>query len=397
MRIALFTEVFLPKTDGVVNTLCHLLEHLARRGHRSILFAPDGGYAHYAETPVVGLPALPIPLYPELRLVPPLVDVRKALAAFRPDLVHVLNPFSLGLVGLHIAREMGIPVAASYQTDLPGFVRHWGMGFASEPLWSFLRWVHDQADLNFCPSWFTLQELARRGFRNLRVWGRGVDTELFHPRHADPGWRERLSGGHPDAPLLVTVGRLSPEKRVSILRSVVEALPDVRLAIVGDGPERWMLEQQFAGTPAVFTGYLRGADLAAAYASADIFVLTSANETFGNVVLEAMASGLPVVVPHTGGQVDYVRDGVNGLVYNAEDVASLIAQVARLIGEPPLARRLGAAGRAYAETQTWEQVLDRLIADWATLISPARPLEMPGQVTPAPQRGVSSCPMLPQR
>lgn len=377
MRIALFTEVFLPKTDGVVNTLCHLLEHLTRRGHRALLFAPAGGPDQYAGTPVVGLPALPVPFYPELRLVPPLVDVRQALAAFRPDLVHVFNPVSLGLVGLSVAREMGVPVAASYQTDLPGFFQRWGMGFASEPLWSFLRWVHDQADLNFCPSWFTLRELAQRGFRNLRVWGRGVDTERFHPRHADAGWRARLSGGQPEAPLVITVGRLSPEKRVGLLKPLVDALRNARLAIIGDGPERWVLERQFAETPTVFTGYLRGADLAAAYASADIFVLTSANETFGNVVLEAMASGLPVVVPHTGGQMDYVRDGINGLVYHAKDGASLIAQVSRLIEDPTLARSLGMAGRAYAKTQRWEDVLDRLLADWATLVFPARPTGWP--------------------
>ncbi|MDW8068341.1 MAG: glycosyltransferase family 1 protein [Anaerolineae bacterium] len=382
MRVALFTEVFLPKTDGVVHTLCHLLEHLARRGHRALLFAPAGGPTDYAGTPVIGLPALPLPFYPELRLVPPLVDVRQALVDFRPDLVHVFNPVSLGLVGLAVAREMGIPVAASYQTDLPGFVQHWGMGFAREPLWNFLRWIHDQADLNFCPSQSTLQQLASRGFRNLRVWGRGVDAERFHPRHADPQWRARLSGGHPEAPLVITVGRLSPEKRIGMLRVLGDALPSVRLAIVGDGPARWVLEQRFAGTPTVFTGYLRGADLAAAYASADLFVLTSANETFGNVVLEAMASGLPVVVPHTGGPMDYVRDGVNGLVYPADDPAALVAQVARLVEDRALARRLGIAGRAYAETQTWERVLDRLIADWATLLSPVRPLEpsWPGTV-----------------
>lgn len=385
MRVALFTEVFLPKTDGVVNTLCRLLEHLARRGHRAILFAPEGGPTCYADTPVVGLPALPVPFYPELRLVPPLVDVRQALADFRPDLIHVFNPVSLGLVGLYLAREMRIPVAASYQTDLPGFAQRWGMGFFSEPLWGFLRWVHDQADLNFCPSQFTMRQLAARGFRNLRVWGRGVDADRFHPRHADPGWRARLSGGHPEAPLVLTVGRLSPEKRMGMLRPLLDALPGVRLAIVGDGPERWALEHQFAGTPTVFTGYLRGADLAAAYASADVFVLTSANETFGNVVLEAMASGLPVVVPDTGGQVDYVQHGVNGLIYGAEDGDQMVAHVARLIEDPALARRLGSAARAYAETQTWEQVLDRLLADWATLLPSAGTARLLPN-NPSPQR-----------
>jgi len=372
MRIALFTETFLPKTDGVVNTLCHVLDHLARRGHASLLFAPAGGPGRYAQTPVIGLPAVPFPLYPELKLVPPTVDVSDRLAAFGPDLIHVFNPVSLGVAGLRHARELGIPVAASYQTDLPGFAARWGLGLFSDLLWGYLRWVHDQADLNFCPSRFTLRELAQRGFRNLRVWGRGVDTERFHPCHASADWRARLTDGHPDAPLIVAVSRIAPEKRLAMLQPVIDALPSARLAVIGDGPTRWLLESQFAGTPTVFTGYLRGADLAAAYASADIFVLTGANETFGNVVLEAMASGLPVVVPDTGGQMDHVQHEVNGLIYRAEDGDALTAAVARLAADLPLARRLGAAGRAYAERQRWDVILDGLLTDWQALIPPRR-------------------------
>jgi glycosyltransferase involved in cell wall biosynthesis len=372
MRIALFTETFLPKTDGIVNTLCHLLDHLARRGHASLLFAPAGGPTRYAQTPVVGLSALPFPLYPEIRLVPPTVDVDARLRAFSPDLIHVVNPVSLGVAGLRHARQLGVPVAASYQTDLPGFAARWGLGLFSDLLWGYLRWVHDQADLNFCPSRFTLQELASRGFRNLRVWGRGVDTDRFFLRQASTGWRARLSGGHPNAPLIITVGRLAPEKRIAMLRPVIDTLPQARLAVIGDGPTRWMLESQFAGTPTIFTGYLHGADLAAAYAAADIFVLTGANETFGNVVLEAMASGLPVVVPSTGGQVDHVQHEVNGLIYEAEDSDALVAAVARLAGDLLLGRRLGDAGRAHAERQRWDLNLDGLIRDWQGIVPPAR-------------------------
>ncbi|MGQ9839971.1 MAG: glycosyltransferase family 4 protein [Anaerolineae bacterium] len=368
MRVALFTETFLPKTDGIVNTLCHVLDHLARRGHTSVLFAPSGGPGHYAQTPVIGLTAVPFPLYPELRLVPPTVDVSEQLRAFNPDLIHVFNPVSLGVAGLRHARQLGVPVAASYQTDLPGFAARWGLGLFSDLLWGYLRWVHDQADLNFCPSRFTLQELAQRGFRNLRVWGRGVDTDRFAPGRASAAWRDRLTDGHPHAPLIVTVSRMAPEKRLAMLRPVIDALPAARLAIVGDGPIRWLLESQFAGTPTVFTGYLRGADLAAAYASADIFVLTGANETFGNVVLEAMASGLPVVVPDTGGQVDHVQHEVNGLIYAAEDSDALVAAVARLAADLPLARRLGVAARAYAEGQRWDRILDGLIQGWQEII-----------------------------
>jgi glycosyltransferase involved in cell wall biosynthesis len=372
MRIALFTEAFLPKTDGVVTTLCHVLDHLARRGHTSLLFAPAGAPRYYAQTPVLGLSAVPFPLYPELRLVPPTVDLCDRLTAFGPDLIHVFNPVSLGVAGLRHARQLGVPAAASYQTDLPGFAARWGLGIFSDFLWGYLRWVHDQADLNFCPSHFTLRELTERGFRNLRVWGRGVDTGRFHPGRASTEWRARLSDGHPDAPLILTVGRLSLEKRLAMLRPVIDALPQARLAIVGDGPARWMLERQFAGTPTVFTGYLRGIDLAAAYASADLFVLTGANETFGNVALEAMASGLPAVVPSTGGQVDHVFHGKNGLIYAAEDTGALVSAVTRLVGDLQLARRLGNAGRTYAEQQRWDRVLDGLVHDWQEIIPQPR-------------------------
>ena len=372
MRIAIFTEAFLPKTDGVVNTLLRVLEHLAARGHCALVFAPEGGPPRYANAPIIGLPALPFPLYPELKLTPPTVDVSDRLAAFRPDLVHLVNPVALGLAGMRAARQLGIPVAASYQTDLPGFAARWGLGMFSGLLEHYLRWVHNQADLNFCPSEFTRRELERQGIARLRVWGRGVDSELFSPRQASPSWRSRLTAGRLDEPLVLTVGRLAVEKRLDWLRPVIAALPAVRLAIVGDGPQRSTLTRLFERTPTVFTGYLRGLQLAAAYASSDIFVLTGANETLGNVVLEAMASGLPVVVPDAGGQVDHVRHGENGLVYAAESQDALAAAVERLVGDPMLRHRLGQAGRAYALTLTWPRILDGLIADWESLLPQAR-------------------------
>jgi glycosyltransferase involved in cell wall biosynthesis len=264
MRIALFTETFLPKTDGIAITLCRVLEHLARRGHTSLLFAPSGGPRRYAGTSVVGLTAVPFPLYPEFKWVPPTVDVSDRLHAFGPDIVHVFNPVSLGVAGLRHARELGVPVAASYQTDLPGFAARWGLGLLSELLWGYLRWVHDQADLNLCPSRFTQAQLAAQGFRNLRVWGRGVDVQRFSPGRMSAAWRSRLTDGHPDGPLIIAVGRLSPEKRLSMLRPVLDAVPEARLAIVGDGPQRRHLKRQFAHTPTVFTGYLHGLVLAPA-------------------------------------------------------------------------------------------------------------------------------------
>ncbi|MBW7883300.1 MAG: glycosyltransferase family 1 protein [Caldilineaceae bacterium] len=368
MRIAIFTETFLPKTDGIVNTLCHLFDHLAARAQDSILFAPDGGPLRYANTAVVGLPGIPFPLYPELKLVPPLVDVSRHLHRFKPDLIHVVNPVSLGLLGLRQARRLGIPAIASYHTDVPGFAARWGLGWCYEPLVRYFRWVHNQADLTLCPSHATLRTLASQGYERLRVWSRGVDEQRFHPRHRSLAWRHRLCEGQVDKPLLLYVGRLSPEKRIDWIQAVLQRLPEARLAIVGDGPARPHLHRVFAGLPVHFTGYLHGHDLACAYAAADVFVFPAANETLGNVVLEAMASGLPVVAPKAGGVQDHVDGGVTGLLFAPESINDLVAAVSYLVRDPNMARRMGERGRQVVENRSWKQILDGLLDDYAAVV-----------------------------
>lgn len=368
MRLALFTETFLPKVDGIVNTLCHLLEHLGARGHETLLFAPEGGPAQLARTPVHGFPAARFALYPELKLASPFANVRPILQRFQPDLIHVLNPVSLGLVGMWYARTRRIPLIASYHTDVPGFAARWGWGWLNPVLWLFFRTLHNLANLNLAPSRVTQRELQANNFKRVKVWGRGVDTALFQPARRSPEWRERLSGGQPRAPLLLYVGRLSVEKRVSWLRPLLEAIPGVRLALVGDGPARAALEKLFAGTPTTFTGYLRGEALAAAYASADIFVFPAMNETLGNVVLEAMASGLPVVAPRSGGLLDHLTHGYNGLLFEPHEPDDLAASVSQLVRYPEHARRLGAAGRVHAEARRWDVILDGLLEEYAAVI-----------------------------
>lgn len=368
MRIALFTETFLPKVDGIVNTLCHLLKHLSRRGHESILFAPAGGPRFFEKTRIVGLAGVPFPLYPELKLVPPTVNVLDELRAFRADLVHVVNPVSLGYAGLRHARRLKLPLVASYHTDVPGFAVRWGLRFLYRPLVRFFRWMHNAADLNLCPSTVTQRELIAHGYRHVHVWSRGVDGERFHPGRRSLEWRQRLTAGEIDRPLLLYVGRLSPEKRVDWLLPVLDALPEVRLAIVGDGPARPQLERLFAHRRVHFTGYLGGLDLAAAYASSDVFVFPAANETLGNVVLEAMASGLPVIAPRSGGLLDYVVDGETGLLFEPESPGSLVAMARTLVHAPDVARRLGERGRKRILHQSWERVLDGLLEHYTALL-----------------------------
>jgi glycosyltransferase involved in cell wall biosynthesis len=368
MRLAIFTETFLPKWDGIANTLCYLLKHLDVRGHACLMFAPEGAPAQYAETPIVGLPSMTFPFYRDLKLVPPLVDVEAELTSFEPDIVHLVNLASLGLVGMRHAHDLGVPVVASYHTDLPGYARHYGIGLLEDPIWAYFRWLHNQADLNLCPSHFTKKELEAHEFERVDVWGRGVDTERFNPQWRDGEWRNRLTDGNPNSPLMLYVGRLATEKRIDWLRPLLDIVPDARLAIIGDGPIREDLEALFEGTNTIFTGFLDGMDLSRAYAAADLFVFPSASETLGNVVLEAMASGLPVVAAGAGGPVDHVKHRVNGFLSDPDDPADFAALAWRCISDPDLLHTLSESARTYAETQTWELIFDDLLDKYQELI-----------------------------
>ena len=364
MKIALFTETFLPKIDGVVNTLCQLLRHLERRGHEAVVIAPGKGPETFASARVIYHRGVGLPMYPELRVVSPFTDVGASLLDFRPDLVHVANPVLLGVAGTRWAERSGFPVIASYHTDVPGYARTYGFPALALPLWRYLRWVHDKAALNLCPSTATLADLEARGFSHLKLWTRGVDADRFSPEKASQEWRHRLTGGNPQAPLLLYVGRLAPEKRVDWLRPLLAGLPGARLAIVGGGPSREELERSFAGTPTVFPGYLQGEELASAYASADIFAFPSNSETFGNVVLEAAASGLPVVAPRAGGVVDIVRNGETGFLFEAHSRQAFCDSVHSLVHDLGGRREMSAKARSLAEGRSWEAVLDGLIEEY---------------------------------
>jgi glycosyltransferase involved in cell wall biosynthesis len=367
VRIALFTETFLPKIDGVVNTLCRLLSHLPDRGHEAILFAPSGAPPTYATSPVYGLRSYTFPFYPEIKLVPPTVNVSARLMAFRPDLIHLANPFALGLAGMRQAHRLGIPVIASYHTDIPGFLERWGYPRLAGPTRDYLRWIHNRMELNLCPSNATMAELHAQGFHRLKVWTRGVDTERYRPDLRTAEWRDRLTDGHPDSPLLLFVGRVAPEKRIDWLRPVMNANPQARLAVVGDGPARAKLETLLPAERTVFTGFLDSSQLAYAYPAGDIFVFPAINETFGNVILEAMACGLPVVAAAAGGPLDTVVDGDTGLLFEPFDQDGLVDAVTRLLEDQALAKRLSAEGRRYAEARSWSAVMDGLLDDYATV------------------------------
>ena len=353
MRIALFTETFLPKIDGIVTRLRHTVEHLQRNGDQVVIFSPDYGLREYKGAKIYGVEGFPLPMYPELKMALPRPSIGRELEEFQPDIIHVVNPAILGLGGIYYAKAMKIPLVASYHTHLPQYLQHYGLGMLEGLLWELLKAAHNQAQLNLCTSMAMVEELRNHGIERVDLWQRGVDTELFDPNLASQEMRSRLSQGNPDSPLLIYVGRLGAEKEIDRIKLVLEAIPDARLALVGDGPHREALEKHFAGTPTNFVGYLHGQELAAAYASADAFIFPSRTETLGLVLLEAMAAGCPVVAARSGGIPDIVTDGINGYLFDPTDEQGAIAATQRLLAQREERETLRQNARQEAERWGW--------------------------------------------
>jgi glycosyltransferase involved in cell wall biosynthesis len=371
MRIALFTETFLPKVDGIVTRLRHTIEHLERNGDRVLVLAPDGGLTEYKGAKVHGIPGLPLPLYPELKLALPPVGTREVIEKFQPDLIHVVNPAFLGVGGIYYAKKMNLPLVASYHTHLPQYLQHYGLGALEGLLWELLKAAHNQAKLNLCTSTAMVNELVDHGIERVDLWQRGVDTEMFQPHLASKQMRSRLAQGHPESPLLLYVGRVSAEKQIERIKPILAAIPEARLAIVGDGPNREALQAHFAGTNTNFVGYLQGLELAAAYASADAFIFPSCTETLGLVLLEAMAAGCPVVAANSGGIPDIVTDGENGYLFEVNDPHGAVTATKRLLEAKTEREQLRLNARQEAERWGWAAATRQLQNYYRSVVNPS--------------------------
>ncbi|HAJ37386.1 MAG TPA: glycosyltransferase family 1 protein [Chloroflexi bacterium] len=361
LRIAIFTETFLPKIDGIVSILCLLLQRLQEQGHYALLFGPPGGPSEYAGAEIIGVGGPRLPFYPELHINIPRRRVWERLKTFQPDLIHVVNPVFLGAFGLAYARRLQAPTVASFHTDLPRYAQFYGVGFMAPAIWAYLRALHNRAAVNLCPSTTVRRELQQQGFRRVRWWQRGIDTDLFTPGERRTDVRAWLTDGHPDDFLLINVGRQAPEKRLELLRTMIFPEPNVRLALIGAGPSHEHLRQVFAGTPTVLTGYLRGQKLVDAYRAADAFIFPSTTETFGLVALEAMACRLPVIAAHTGGVLDTVIDGENGLFYDPARPEEMRHLIRQLRDDPALRHRLADNALAHARSRSWRATMDQLV------------------------------------
>ncbi|WP_330258441.1 glycosyltransferase family 1 protein [Streptomyces murinus] len=370
MRVVIVTESFPPDVNGVAHCALQTARHLVDRGHHPLVVAPapapGTGPDTDAPCPVVRIPSLPLPGYPQVRVALPSRRLAAALVTHRPDVVHLASPFVLGARGMAAAARLGLPAVAVYQTDLAGYARTY-MGAGEAAAWRRIRSVHAAAARTLAPSSAALGDLETHGVPRVRLWPRGVDTVRFRPDRRDEELRRELA---PNGELIVGyVGRLAPEKHVELLAGVC-ALDGVRLVVVGDGPSHAHLTEALPG--AVFLGRRTGDDLARIFASLDVFTHTGPFETFCQTVQEAMASGVPVVAPAVGGPLDLVDHGRTGLLVPPRDAEAVQGAVRSLAEDPARRIAFGAAARTLVEGRTWAAVGDRLIGHYEDVLAGRR-------------------------
>ena len=370
LRIAMVTETYPPEVNGVARTVMEMVEGLRRRGHFIQLVRPrqrpgeqgfiDGNLVEWLCRGVA------IPHYPQLKMGwATRAALVRAWSAARPDLVHIATEGPLGWSALAAARRLGIPVASDFHTNFQTYSRHYGVGWLARPVAAYLRAFHNRAGCTMVPTAELAASLAEGGFAGLRVVGRGVNPQVFSPQRRSAELRARW-GARDGTPVALCVSRFAPEKNFPLVLKAFEAMkaarPDAKLVLVGDGPMSEALRRQNVGC--VIAGRLVNGELSAHYASADIFLFASTSETFGNVVLEAMASGLGIVAYRYAAAREHLCHEHSAYLAAVDDEADFIAGARRLALEPALARGFGAAAREAARSLTWE----RIVADFEAVL-----------------------------
>ncbi|MGB4075331.1 glycosyltransferase family 4 protein [Pseudomonas sp.] len=364
LAITLITETFPPEINGVANTLGRLSEGLRARGHRLQLVRPrqSSDQGRKSDEHLLLTRGWPLPGYPGLQWGQS--SLHKLLRSWqrqRPDVLYIATEGPLGLSALRAARRLQIPVVSGFHTNFQQYTGHYGFGLLTRALTNYLRWFHNRSQLTLVPSVSQQIELQRRGFERLELLARGVDSQLFHPAKRCAALRERWGLAEGDLAVL-HVGRLAAEKNLALLVKSVHALQQthpqqrLKLILVGDGPQRASLQQQLPD--AIFCGLQRGEELAAHYASGDLFLFPSLSETFGNVVLEALASGLGVVAFDQAAAGQHIRHGHNGALAVAEDQQGFIDAASWLLADKESLRRVRLNARQHASRQGWAAIVE---------------------------------------
>lgn len=355
--------------NGVTHSILRVLDHLQDRGDDVLVIAPstqDGEAPDQVKGAAVHrLPAVPLAGYTNVRVaMGGVYRVKRILADYAPDVVHLASPFVLGWRAAQAAHQLGIPTVAIYQTEVPSYAARYGVPFLENWAWNRVENIHLLASRTLAPSTFALNQLRGRGIPRVQMWRRGVDTARFSPAKRDDGWRASVAPG--GQRIIGYVGRLAVEKQVEDLAALA-GIPNTKLVIVGDGPQRAALEE--ALPDAAFTGFLGGEDLARAVASFDLFVHPGEFETFCQTIQEAMASGVPVVATGRGGPLDLVENSRTGWLYEPGDLSALRARVLDLMGDDAKRRAFATAAHASVQDRTWPALCAELVRHYRDVLA----------------------------
>ena len=356
-------ESFLPHMNGVTHSILQVLRHLRSRGDEVVVIAPSSSWmedqapAEVEGFPVHRLPSIPLQGYTNVRVAAGTVSrVRRILAGFAPDVVHIASPFVLGWRAVQAANALGLPTVCIYQTEVPNYAARYGFPWLEDVLWQHVERIHDLATLTVAPSTFCMDQLRERGVQRVHLWRRGVDTARFHPSKRDMAVRAQLAP-HGER-LIGFVGRLASEKQVEDL-AVLNELPGTRLVIVGSGPLKDSLRRRLPD--AHFAGFQGGEDLARHVASFDLFVHPGESETFCQTIQEAMASGVPVVAVGRGGPLDLVDASRTGWLYGPGDLGELRERVKDLVYDDIKRRAFAEAAFQTVQGRTWPVLCEQLV------------------------------------
>lgn len=356
-RVALLVEPSpFTHTSGYSNRFKNLLLQLRDAGDSVLVIVPDNSPdapTEFAGAKIVNVPGFRFPLYRRITLTLGLRGVYSALKSFDPDVIHLTTPGFLIFATLLYARLLRKALLLSYHTHLPIYSKDYGLGLLQGLTWTMLRLQHNRADFTLTTSPQLCEELVQNGFERVGLWRKGIDTHIFNPSFKSPDMRFRLTQGHPEKPLLIYVGRIGAEKNLSFFKLLLARFPDVCLALVGDGPYKRTLEVELADTNTYFSGILHGENLSAAFASADIFVMPSESETLGFVVLESMASGVPVVGANAGGIPDIIDHSRTGFLFTPGCQEECGRHIERLLSDEQLRSSMGKNARLEATKWGW--------------------------------------------
>lgn len=371
MKVALFTDTFLPQVNGVTNTLKKLMEYFENNQVEYKIFAPKYDDETTSDQ-VEQYYSLRFFLYPDCRLAfPNFFRIQKTFRDFQPDLVHNMTEFGMGVAGMIHAEKFGIPSISTYTTNFSKYLKYYNLEPLEDFVDDYMAWYHDRNLMTLCATEGTRAFLQEKGISRTARFSRGIDTDFFNPNQRNVDFRR--AHGLEGKLVFSYVGRISAEKNLDVLMDAYLKLyalygDQVGLMLTGDGPYLDLCKEKLP-PDTVFTGFLKGQDLARAYASADIFVCPSSTETFGNVILEAMASGRTVLGSNVGGVGENIQDQKTGLTFDSEDPEALFLAMERVLRDETLRFQLARAGRAYALTQSWDAIFDELMGHYRSAIS----------------------------